>query len=163
MATLQGTRQTSSLTAKYRLKQVCQERIQRHQLPEATGIENVVETLQAGMAIPSFAPADSRPHPYRDRLTDLEQRHLLLQTVAIYPGWHLVSIQNRPENGMLIAYLVRDQDAGDLSLAMREGRAMQIMMDAVGDMKVQRPRRKVEHRWMRWLQKLRFRFSAWSA
>jgi len=159
MATLHGSRQTSSLTAKYRLKQVCQERHKLHNLPEPTGIENVVEALPTAVA-ESAAAAPSRSNPYTDRLSDLEQRHLLLQTVAIYPGWHLVSVQNRPETGLLIAYLARNHDASDPTLAIREGRAMQIMMDALGDMKVQRPRRKVNHRWLRWLRKLAVPFSA---
>ncbi|MCC7445777.1 MAG: hypothetical protein IT324_00100 [Anaerolineae bacterium] len=159
MATLHGTRQPSSLTVKHRLKQVCQERSKLHNLPEPAGIENVTETLPSGGAA-SASPETSRPNPYTDRLSDLEQRHLLLQTVAIYPGWHLVSVQNRPETGLLIAYLVRNHDAGDPTRAIREGRAMQIMMDALGDMKVQRPRRKVNYRWLRWLQKLAVPFSA---
>jgi hypothetical protein len=159
MATLQGTRQTSSLTAKYRLKQVCREHIEPRPMPDTAGFENVVESIPSYTAAPSSTSAASRPNPYTDRLTDLAQRQLLLQTVAIYEGWHLASVQNRPENGILIAYLVRNRDNGDPALAIREGRAMQIMMDAIGDMKVQSPRRKADHRWRRWLQKLTAGFS----
>lgn len=83
------------------------------------------------------------------RLPELDQRQLLLQTVAIYHGWHLVSLQHRHESGVLIAYLVRNREDGDPTQAIREGRALQIIMDAVGDMKVQHPRRKAQLSWLR--------------
>jgi len=94
-----------------------------------------------------------------DRLSELDQRQLMLQTVAIYKGWQLVSLQHRPESGVLIASLVRSNDNGDPAQAIREGRVLQIVMDAVGDMKVQHPRRKARSFWLRRLQRL-FRFSA---
>jgi len=84
----------------------------------------------------------------------MEQRQLLLSTATVYEGWHLVSVQNRPESGVLVAYLVRNKDEGDPTVAIREGRALQIIMDAVGDMKVQHPRRRQETFWQRWLHRL---------
>jgi hypothetical protein len=74
--------------------------------------------------------------------------------VTVYGGWHLVSVQNRPESDVIIAYLVRDRDNGDPIEAIREGRAMQIIMDAVGDMKVQHPRRKAQPSIFRWMSRL---------
>jgi hypothetical protein len=150
MATLQTARQTSAFTAKSRLKQVCKERIVPSTLSDASMLrETVVETISS--ASPSYGrPATSDAF----RLADLEHRQLLLSTAAVYEGWHLVSVQNRPESGVLVAYLVRNRDEGDPTVAIREGRALQIIMDAVGDMKVQHPRRRRETFWQRWLHKL---------
>jgi hypothetical protein len=148
MATLQTARQTSAFTAKSRLKQVCKERIVPTSIPEPSILrETVVESIPS-TARPAAAASSSL------RLADLEQRQLLLSTAAVYEGWHLVSVQNRPESGVLVAYLVRNKDEGDATVAIREGRALQIIMDAVGDMKVQHPRRRQETFWQRWLHRL---------
>ncbi len=74
----------------------------------------------------------------------MEQRQLLLQTVTICGGWHLVSVEQRPETDVLVAYLVSPHDEPNPVAAIREGRAMQIIMDAVGDLKIQHPRRRRE-------------------
>jgi len=116
--------------------------------PDPTPVEQVVETLPSHKTGTNSARMAGR---YHDRLSELEQRQLLLQTVTVYDGWHLVSVQNRPESDVLVAYLVRDRDEGDPIDAIREGRAMQIIMDAVGDMKVQHPRKKTRPSLFRWL------------
>ncbi len=140
MATLQTSRQCSAFTAKSRLQQVRRERTEQPiATPDPAPVEQVVETLSSHKFGSAPASAAGR---YHDRLSELEQRQLLLQTVTVYDGWHLVSVQNRPESDVLVAYLVRDRDDSDPIDAIREGRAMQIIMDAVGDMKVQHPRRK---------------------
>jgi hypothetical protein len=140
MATLQTSHQVSAFTAKSRLKQVRRERMEQPTAaPDPAPVEQVVETRPAqktGTKPPSTAGR------FHDRLSELEQRQLILQTVSVYDGWHLVSIQNRPESDVIVAYLVRDRYDGDPVDAIREGRALQIIMDAVGDMKVQHPRRK---------------------
>jgi hypothetical protein len=85
---------------------------------------------------------------------EFEQRQLLLQTVSIYPGWQLVSVQHRPESDVLVAHLIPNRYQGDPILAVREGHAMQIIMDATGDFKLQHPRRKRANiivRCLRWL------------
>jgi hypothetical protein len=149
MATLQSSRQCSAFTAKSRLNQVRRERIEQPTAaPDPGPVEQVVETVQSHKTGAYPASVAGR---YHDRLPELEQRQLLLQTVTVYSGWRLVSIQNRPESDVLIAYLVRDRDDGDPIDAIREGRAMQIIMDAVGDMKIQHPRRKARPSLFRWL------------
>ena len=134
MATLQATKQWSASTAKARLKQASRERpAQTTSAPEAEA-----DTVVSDPTIASAARA------YHGRLSEMEQRQLLLQTVTTYSGWHLVSVQHRPESDVLVAYVVRNRDTGDPIVAIREGRAMQIIMDAVGDLKVQHPRRRRE-------------------
>jgi hypothetical protein len=156
MATLQTSRQCSAFTAKSRLQQVRRERMEQPiTAPDPAPVEQVVETLSSHKSTqtPGSNPA-SVARRYHDRLSELEQRQLLLQTVTVYGGWHLVSVQNRPESDVIVAYLVRDRDNGDPIEAIREGRAMQIIMDAVGDMKVQHPRRKVRSSIFRWFSRL---------
>ena len=119
----------------------------------------VAETFEA-LPAPATTPATSTgqtARPYHERLSEIEHRQLLLQSVKVYPGWELASIQHRPESDMLIAYLVRNQDKEDPALAVREGRAMQIMMDAMGDLRIKRPRQKKQGfmaRLMAWLGSL---------
>ncbi len=136
MATLQATQQWSASTAKTRLKHVTRERpVQPAPEPD----HDAAEALAAPTIVSS-----STARAYHGRLSELEQRQLLLQTVTTYSGWHLISVQHRPESDVLVAYLVRSYDNNDPVMAIREGRALQIIMDAVGDLKVQHPRRKRE-------------------
>ncbi len=148
MATLQSPRRSTSFTAGSRHKQTYCEHVD----PLLTPI--VIAESIAQPSVPYTATTHS------DRLSELDQRHLLLQTAAVYEGWHLVSIQNRPENGTLVAHLARNRDHSDPMQAIREGRVMQIIMDAVGDMKVTHPRHKEPQGWRGWLQRLAARFSA---
>jgi hypothetical protein len=149
MATLQATRDRSAFAAKNRLKQGYNN---APMLPAPDVAEETQETIPSrGSAAPDHVNIASQ-----NRLSEMEQRQLLLQLATIYKGWHLVSVQNRPESGVLVAYMVRDKDQDDPVLAIREGRAMQIIMDAVGDMKMQHARRKRESRFMAWLRKILF-------
>jgi hypothetical protein len=145
MATLQANRDRSAFAAKNRLKQSPHNLLQ---LPAPELAEETQETIFSRTS----ATAEPADKAYPNRLSELEQRQLLLQLATIYKGWHLVSVQNRPESAVLVAYLVRDRDQDDPILAIREGRAMQIIMDAMGDMKVQHARRKRENRFMHWLR-----------
>jgi hypothetical protein len=154
MATLQNSRQCTAFTAKSRLQQVRRERLEQPVVPpDSAPYEQLVETLPSPREGTQPGTAHSAVR-FHDRLSELEQRRLLLQTVTVYSGWHLVSVQNRPESDMLVAYLVRDRDDGDPLDLIREGRALQIIMDAVGDMKVQHPRHKSRPSLLRWLWQL---------
>ncbi len=141
MATLQATRQWSAATAKTRLKNVSRERTPQQKITTPEVNDEATDTYSAPTMAGSAANA---ARAYQGRLSEMEQRQLLLQTVTVYPGWQLVSVQHRPESDVLVAYLVRNYDQGDPIIAIREGRAMQIIMDAVGDLKVQHPRRRRE-------------------
>jgi hypothetical protein len=157
MATLQTARQSSAFTAKSRLKQVVRDRMEPvHSIaPDPTPVDHVVETVYSHTTTKQHGgPGAAGTGRYPDRLSDLEQRQLLLHAVTLYSGWHLVSVQNRPESDVLVAYLVRNRDYGDPVEAIRSGRAMQILMDAVGDMKVQHPRRRARSSWLRWFWQL---------
>jgi hypothetical protein len=156
MATLQTARQSSAFAAKSRLKQVVRDRREQPRpfAPEPAPAEHIVETVYTHTTTQHGAPAATSAGRYPDRLSDLDQRQLLLHAVTLYQGWHLVSVQNRPESDVLVAYLVRNRDYDDPTEAIRSGRAIQILMDAVGDMKVQHPRRRTRSFWLRWLSKL---------
>jgi hypothetical protein len=152
MATLQATKQWSATTAKTRLKQLSREQAAPPVAPPEAPLFGAAPRDTAAAA--TSAPVSGEAHPYHDRLAELEQRQLLLQTVKIYPGWQLVSVQHRPESDVLVAYLVPSRYDGDPVLAIRQGHAMQIIMDATGDFRVQRPRRRqtsLLSRFMRWL------------
>ncbi len=152
MATLQASRQWSANTAKSRLKQITRDGpTQTSRPPE---LKLVGEMPDAPSMYASAPPTTSTARPYHDRLPELEQRQLLLQTVVIYPGWQLVSVQHRPESDVLVAYLIPTRYDGDPVLAIRQGHAMQIIMDAIGDFKIQPPRRRpgnILTRCLRWL------------
>jgi hypothetical protein len=158
MATLQASRQWSASSAKARLKQASRERVVPQ--PAASAPDIVEETTDAYSAPTMVNPAMQAPRSYQGRLSELEQRQLLLQTVTTYAGWHLVSVQHRPESDVLVAYLVRQYDSADPIVAIRDGRALQIIMDAVGDLKVQHPRRQREGLLRRLLQRFRAAFGA---
>jgi hypothetical protein len=153
MATLQATRDRSAFAAKNRLKQP---QLNTPLLSAPDVAEETQENIAAAAAAAARSSAAAQDNSYQNRLSEMEQRQLLLQLATIYKGWHLVSVQNRPESAVLVAYMVRDRDQEDPVLAIREGRAMQIIMDAVGDMKVQHARRKRESRFMHWLRKWLF-------
>jgi hypothetical protein len=152
MATLQATKQWSATTARAHLKQVCHQRpTQFPHTPEPKPGGSTSETPPSATSTP-LASVFSRP--YHDRLTEIEQRQLLVQTVAIYPGWQLVSVQHRPESDVLVAHMIPSHYQGDPVVAIREGHAMQLIMDATGDFKLQHPRSKranILARFLRWL------------
>ena len=156
MATLQTSRQASAFTARSRLKQVSRERPAANLSVVPDGIHGgeVVETVSTMNSVHDH----SKPMGYREALTEMDQRHLLLQTVTVYKDWSLVSIQHRPESDVLVAHLVHRGDQTDPLVAIREGRTLQIMMDAVGDMKVQYARR-AKPSSTNWLTKLKAFFS----
>jgi hypothetical protein len=152
MATLQTSKQASAFTARSRLKQVSRERTtpQLSVVHEGTQAGAVVETVSTMNSAYDHGKASG----YREALSEMEQRHLLLQMVTVYKDWSLVSIQHRPESDVLVAHLVHRGDQTDPLVAIREGRTLQIMMDAVGDMKVQYARRQKSSP-TNWLTKLR--------
>jgi hypothetical protein len=152
MATLQPSHQWSAATARSRLKHVSHEHPAHAPVPDAAA-ESTEQPPAYTATIPFPNTANTAGH-YQDRLSEMEQRQLLLQTASIYPGWQLASMQHRPESDVLIAYLVRERDQADPLTAIREGRTMQIIMDAVGDLKVHHPRRRRESLWINWLRKL---------
>jgi hypothetical protein len=115
-------------------------------------MERVEERIPATFSVPSSS--DALAGTYHYRLSELDQRQILLNAVGIYPGWYLVSIQRRPENDALVAYLVREADQADTTAAMREGRTLQIIMDVTGDMKVQYGRRRRQNWLARVLSRL---------
>jgi len=157
MATLLTTRKpsSSSLAAKSRLKQIVSGSIG---IPLAlSGPRNQLVSMPVAETA-AEQPAVKAPQ----HLSEMDQHQLLIQTAAIYEGWHLVSIQNRPNSGVLIAYLVPNKFDEDPIVAIRENRALRIMMDQDGDLKVQFPRRRARFGWLRKLLSfawLSFRFT----
>jgi hypothetical protein len=139
MATLQTSRQTSAFTARSRLKQVVHD---RPALAIAGAADPCIEQVEQKIT-PSVTEAveNAFSSVSSQRLSEIEQRQLLLQTVKVYDGWQLISIKYRPESDSLIAHLMRTDDLLDPVIAMRDGRTMQIIMDSMGDMKVQYARR----------------------
>jgi hypothetical protein len=112
-----------------------------------------METIEK--SVPSLAGAidNALSGTYRQRLSELDQRQLLLKTISVYNGWRLVSVQHRPESDLLVAHLMRKNDQRDPVLAVREGRTMQIIMDSVGDMKIQYARANTQGVISRWFNK----------
>jgi len=152
MATLKTSRHSSAFTARSRLNQVIHEHAApMRPTPEPVRLETISTISETAPAASSnTAPKEaSAANNYRQYLSEMDQHHLLLQTVKVYDGWHLVSIQHRPENGGIVAHLVRNNDQGDPSLAIREGRALQIIMDALGDMQIHHARRRRVSFWRR--------------
>ncbi len=162
MATLKTTRHTSAYTARSRLNQVIHEHaVPPRPAPEPVHLEPIGEpaapvqrytpdtdpTRPSGPARTSISNGSSIG--YRQSLSEVDQHNLLLQTVKVYDGWHLASIQHRQENGGIVAYLVRNSDQSDPSVAIRDGRALQIIMDAVGDMQIHHARRRRGSFWRR--------------
>ena len=158
MATLKTSRHSSAFTARSRLNQVIHEHAAPPRpAPEPAHLETISTISETGTASvhsrpdevntsSSYAGASSS---YRQFLSETDQHHLLLQTVKVYDGWHLISIRHRPENGGIVAHLVRKGDQGDPSAAIRDGRALQIVMDAVGDMQIHHARRRRVSFWRR--------------
>ncbi len=115
MATLQTSGQSSAFTARSRLKHTL------HEQPAPVGpksdaaprqlLEDTLPAPAVSVLEGAFAGATHQ------RMKELDQRHLLLQAVTVYSGWYLVSVQHRAETDALVAHLV--------------------IMDAVGDMKIQ--------------------------
>ncbi|MCC7450390.1 MAG: hypothetical protein IT324_23425 [Anaerolineae bacterium] len=147
MATLQTARHIPTLPARPKLKLVSGSADESLALPASTAAPVIVEKILA-----SAPPA--KP------LTELEQRSLLIQTAGLFEGWQLVAVQHRANNGVLIAYLIRNQQAGDPLQLIRDGHALQIMMDGAGNVKVQHPRHRQGHFWQRWWHNLMALFSA---
>src|SRR5712692_373220 len=135
MATLQTSGQSSAFTARSRLKHTLHEQAAPVGPKSDPAPRQLLEdTVPApAVSVPEGAFASIK----HQRMTELDQRHLLLQAVTVYSGWYLVSVQHRTETDTLVAYLVRSADQSDPATAIREGRAMQIIMDAMGDMKIQ--------------------------
>jgi hypothetical protein len=152
IATLQATRQWSAITTHSRLKQIARERpLRSTHTPE---LKLVGQTPDAPPSATPTPPASAFTHPYHTQLADLEQRQLLLQTVAIYPGWRLVSVHHRPDSDVLVAHLIPKCYDGDPVRAIREGHAMQLIMDATGDFRLQHARRKRSNILARCLRRL---------
>ncbi len=171
MATLQTAQQSSAFTARSRLQQVIREYPPEggalsshaahspHSVPTQVTMERT-EKVEENIAA-TFTTHDERAlgGGYRYRLSELDQHQILLNAAAIYSGWCLVSLQRRPENDELIAYLVREADQGEPNAAIRDGRGLQIIMDVTGNMKVQYGRRRRQSRLARWFGRLAAAFS----
>jgi hypothetical protein len=152
MATLQTSQQSSAFTARSRLKQVIPvPTAHADTAPEPTRTENFEEIVAASLPKPVEPILPGAKHR---QLSELDQHHLLLKTVAVYNGWHLVSIQRRAEGNVLVAHLLRNGDNTDPTLAVRNGQTMQVIMDSMGDMKVQYARRRPTSWWGRFFSKL---------
>jgi hypothetical protein len=152
MATLQASKYWSAANAQARLKLIPHERpAQSTPIPELKLVDDIPETPPPVTPPPATS---SSARLFQDRLPDIEQRRLLLDTVTLYSGWQLISVQHRPESDVLVAHLVPSCYEGDPLLAVRDGRAMQIIMDARGDFKIQRPRRDQGHSLSRLLRRL---------
>ena len=157
MATLQTSRQTSAYTARARLKQTGP-----RQQPQSQAIVAPVTTTTFAPAaveqviapVLPIAAESGLAGAYRQRLSELDQHQMVLETVKIYANWRLISLQHRPENNTLVAHLLRSADQSDPSTAITEGRTMQIIMDAVGDMKVIYSRQRRQNFLARWFAKL---------
>src|SRR5260221_10672113 len=139
MATLQTSRQVSAFTAKARLKQVTGREplhpAQPAPVPTHINIKGPIEDATefesaAFPPAPERARVEARPQGFSER--DLQS--LLLQTVTLYQDWRLVCVQHRPESDLIVAHLLRSGDRIDPTLAMREGRTMQVIMDGTGNM-----------------------------
>jgi|SRR5579859_703103 len=156
MATLQTARQSTAFTARSRLQQVIREypsEVHPHPAPPhapAEKFERVEESIPSSFSVPAD---NALAGTYRYRLSELDQHQILLNAVGIYPGWYLISVQRRPENDALVAYLVREADQNDPAAAIREGRTLQIILDVAGDMKVQYGRRRRQGWLARWLNR----------
>ncbi len=131
MATLQAIRHGSAFTAQARLKH-----ISRKPTVHPVDVRPAPETPPES---PTLPPTPSQTPLNQDGLSILQLRQLLLQTASIYPGWQLVSIQHRPMSDVLVASLVRSKDSDDPVRAIREGRVLQIIMDATGDLRIHHP------------------------
>ncbi len=151
MATLQTSRQNSAFTARSRLKQVVRE----HSAMQAllTPAPAIMQTVEKPVASLAGAIDNALSGTYRQRLSELDQRQVLLKTISVYNGWRLVSVQHRPESDLLVAHLMRKNDQRDPAVAVREGRTMQIIMDSVGDMKMQYARANTQGVISRWFAK----------
>ncbi len=134
MATLQATRQESASLAKARLKLLSRKPSLRSW--------GVLPKQEPPPECPILPLTPNQAEPGHNVLTDLELRRLLLQTASIYPGWQLVSIQHRPLSEVLVASLVRSRDSDDPVRAIRDGRVLQIIMDATGDLRIHHPHRR---------------------
>lgn len=158
MATLQTSRQTSAYTARARLKQSSS---RQQPQPQAIVAPITTTTFAPTAAVEQImtpvlaSVADTvMPGAFGQRLSDVDQHQMLLETVKIYTNWRLVSLQHRAENNTLVAHLLRTNDQSDPSTAITEGRTMQIIMDAVGDMKViysRQRRQNILARFFAWL------------
>jgi hypothetical protein len=157
MATLQTSRQTSAYTARARLKQIGPRQQPQPQAIVAPITSTTFAPISVEQVIAPVLPSaldSALAGAYRQRVSELDQHQMLLETVKIYTNWRLVSLQHRQENNTLVAHLLRSTDQGDPSTAITEGRTMQIIMDAVGDMKVIYSRQRRQNFLARWFARL---------
>lgn len=140
--------------AKSRLSHVC-----REQTPVAkiTRVANPPAELKTETLVTQILPRPSRsaaPQRY-NQLSELEQYKLLVQTATSFRDWQLVSVQTQSDTNVLIGWLVPSYHRGDPSVLVRKGRAMSILVDAVGEMKINQPNsRPVRRSWNGWLRRL---------
>jgi len=132
MATLQYLQQRSAFSAKTRLQQITRE------LPTTPAPASAPKPPAAEAVAAPTAPIFATAAP--DQLSIAERHQLLMQTVSIYEEWFLAGVHSRANSDVLVAYLVRANDRVNAKQAIQEGRALQIMMDAMGDMTISHPR-----------------------
>lgn len=142
--------------AKSRLSHVCKEENLRF-YPKAAPLAEIPDEHVSEIVMKQVSPRISRsaaPRRYT-QLSELEQYKLLVQTATSYRGWQLVSVQNQADTNVLIGWLVPIHHKGDPSALIVRGNAMSILVDAMGEMKINQPTLSTSHRslgdWLRGL------------
>lgn len=138
MATLQTTQRGSAYMAKSRLSQVCRDKPTPGKIiPLVTLPLDQEDTVVAR----GMASASAQNARQAGQYTEQEQNDLLLRTAFSYTEWRLVSI-SKHEHNMRVAYLVHICDGGEPGALIKSGRAMRIVVDGVGDLKIYQPVRR---------------------
>jgi hypothetical protein len=155
MATLQISRQGSALIARSRLEM---SRLDRESLIEfAPETEALDESVNEA---PAPRPARPAPAPVGAPRTDpfgIEQTELIMKVAQNYRDWDLVSVRQHQENDKREGWLVRTDEVEDPTMVIRGGRAMRIVVNSAGDLKITRPKQPPKPAGFRqWLRRIPF-------
>lgn len=154
MATLQISRQGSALIARSRLEM---SRLDRELYVE-TGpqTEDLDEAVNEAPAARPARPATPVGPPRTDPF-GIEQTELIMKVAQNYRDWDLVSVRQHQENNKREGWLVRTDEVEDPTMVIRGGRAMRIVVDAAGDLKITRPKQPPKPAGFRqWLRRIPF-------